>query len=111
MKYFNYFKNTKYNREENNCWTFVRDIFKNEQGIYLPELPIMTDLESVTFLKSNIKYKVIDKPREGILIFFNIGRITHIGYCINEKEFIHKNKIGAAIEKIPNKAIFYEVLK
>jgi cell wall-associated NlpC family hydrolase len=110
MKYLKYFQSQKYNREQNNCWDFVRKIYKDEQGKELPELPIMTDEESVTFLKSNINYKVIQEPKEGCLIFFQIGKINHIGYCINKKEFIHKNKIGANIERIPKKAIFYEVI-
>ena len=110
MKYLKYFQSQKYNREDNNCWTFVRDIFLDEQGKELPALPIMTDEESVTFLQSNINYKILQEPQKGCLIFFQVGKINHVGYCINNKEFIHKNKLGINIDKIMPRAIFYEVI-
>ena len=110
MNYLKYFNCQKYDRENYNCWNFVQDVFKDIHNIELPNLPIMTDDESVTFLKSNIKYKIIDKPQIGTLIFVQTGRINHVGYCISNKQFIHKNKLGACIQDIPPKAIFYEVL-
>lgn len=110
MKYLKYFQSQKYDREKYNCWDFVRDIFKDEQGKELPALPIMTDEESVTFLQSNINYKILQEPKKGCLIFFQVGKINHVGYCINNKEFIHNGNIGITIQKIPKKAIFYEVI-
>ena len=110
MDLLKYFRVQKYNRDNYNCWDFVRDIYKEEHNITLPELPIMTDQASVTFLRSNINYKIVDKAYKGCLIFFHAKGINHVGYAINEKEFVHKNEQSSTVDKIPQSAIIYEVL-
>lgn len=111
MDYLKYFKNDKYEKGLNDCWTLVQDIFLDEQNIKLPECPIMTDYTPFeTKLKSNFKYEVLDKACAGCLIHFRSGKIEHIGYALNDKQYIHKTFTRVEISPIPEKAKVYKVL-
>lgn len=107
IKYFRY----RYKENQNNCWEFVRYVYKEEHNIELPELPIMDteQHECKTFLRTNIKHKRVKEARKGILVHVWSGDREHIGYAINEKEYIHLKKVGVLIEKIPKRCLMYEV--
>ena len=71
MDYLKYFKNGKYQKFKNDCWTLLQDIYKDEHGIILPDIPIFEDEES--FVRSNIKHKIVDKPKKGVrLVCFSV---------------------------------------
>ena len=109
MDYLKYFKNGKYQKFKNDCWTLLQDIYIDEHGIILPDIPIFEDEES--FVRSNIKHKIVDKPKKGVAVHVSVGSIEHIGYAINEKEYIHKTiNQGVKISPIPRYATFYEVI-
>lgn len=112
MNYLKYFK-YEYRENENNCWEFVRYLYKNEHNIELPKLPILDtqQKECKTFLQANIKHKILAKPKKGSLIHCYTNNSEHIGYMINEKQYIHLKGIGVLISDIPTKnRVFYEVL-
>lgn len=111
MNYLKYFQNNKYQKGINDCWTLVQDIVFDEKGIKLPDCPIMTDYTQFeSKLKSNFKYKLIGKAKEGCLVHFRSGKIEHIGYALNEKQYIHKTFSKVEVSNIPEKAIIYEIL-
>ena len=111
MNYIKYFQNSRYQKGTNDCWTLVQDIFLDEKGIKLPDCPIMTDYSPFeTKLKSNFKYSILDKAKVGCLIHYRNGKIEHIGYALNEKQYIHKTFSRVEVSNIPEKAIIYEVL-
>jgi len=110
MNYLKYFQNDRYKKGENDCWTLVQDIFSDEKGIKLPDCPIMIDYSPFeSKLKSNLKYIVLEKAKEGCLIHFRNGKIEHIGYAINDKQYIHKTFSRVEVSNIPKNAIIYEV--
>lgn len=111
MDYLKYLKYT-YRENENNCWEFVRFVYKNEHNIELPKLPILDtkQKECKMFLKSNIKYKINKIAQKGNLIHVTVCDREHIGYAIDDKSYIHLKGIGVLIQKIPKNAIIYEVL-
>lgn len=111
MNYVKYFSNTKYEKGLNDCWTLVQDIFFDEKGIKLPDCPIMTDYTPFeSKLKSNFKYRVLNDAHEGCLIHFRKGKIEHIGYALNERQYIHKTFSRVEVSAIPKEAKIYEVL-
>ena len=113
MNYLKYFKNNKYIKGQNDCWTLVQDIYKDEHNIQLPDCPIFDSPDlwaDYLKTKSNVPYRIVEKPFNGCLIHFEHLGIEHIGYALNEKEYIHKTFNDVKISKIPNKAIIYEVL-
>lgn len=110
MNYLEYYKNNLYSLGDNDCWTFVQDIFKKEQSKILPDIPIMNDTKE-GFLKSNIPYRKVDNAFEGCLVYLKTIGNGHVGYAINQFEFIHKSKSGVMISPIPKSAEIYEILK
>lgn len=111
MDFIKYFKNNKYEKGQNDCWTLVQDIFFDEKNIKLPDCPIMTDYSPFeNGLKSNFKYRILDSAKEGCLIHFRRGKSEHIGYALDEKQYIHKTYSRVEISPIPKAALIYEVL-
>lgn len=111
MNYLKYFQNSKYKLGEYDCWTFVQDVFLNEQGIKLPDVPVFDDPENESRLKANIKHKQLDKPEKGCLVFVPTKLYGHVGYAISEKEYMHKtSKTGVQISLIPKTAEFFKIL-
>lgn len=109
MDYLKYFKNDKYKLGEHDCWTFIQDIFKHEQGLILPDVPVF-DETNESYLKSNIKHKQLDKAEAGCLVFVKTKDLNHVGYAISEKEYMHKTtKIGVVITPIPKTAEFFKI--
>lgn len=114
MNYIKYFKNNKYDKGLNDCWTLVQDIYKDEYNIDLPDCPIFDSPDKwADFLRtqSNVPYKLVNKPFKGVLVHVKFAGFEHIGYALNNREYIHKTFEGVKISKIPSKALFYEVLK
>lgn len=109
MNYLKYFKNDKWQKSKNDCWTLLQDIFKDEHGKKLPDIPIFEDEES--FVRGNIKHKKVDKACKGIVVHVSTSKYEHIGYALNDKEYIHKTiNQGVKITPIPKNAELYEIL-
>lgn len=112
MNYIKYFQNTQYEMDKNDCWTFVQEVFFDEEGIKLPDHPILTTKEQIAegLINSNIKYCIVDKAKKGCIVYYHNGSIHHAGYALDDKTFIHKTRQAVEISKIPTKAIIYKVL-
>ena len=110
MDYLKYFQNFEYRQGENDCWTFIQQIFKDEKDIILPDLPVI-DNTSEGYLKTNVTHKRVNKAHEGCLIFVKTKECSHTGYAINDKEYIHKGCKRVSISPIPKTAEIYEILK
>lgn len=111
MNYLKYFQNTEYIKGKNDCWTFIQDVFEEEQGYRLPDCPICgTDKEYKSHLKANIKFKIKREPRKGILVHVTSDKIEHIGYCVDGSNYIHKTFNGVICSQIPTDALLYEVI-
>lgn len=112
MDYLKYFKNIKYVKGENDCWTFIQDIFKEEHNIILPDNPIcLSDSGCKSYLKENIKFKIVSNAKKGFLAHVSYKNIEHIGYCVDSKNYIHKSYQGVLCSLIPKYCIFYEVIQ
>ena len=86
-------------------------MFKEEQGINLPDVPVFDDPENESRLKANIKHKQLDKPEKGCLVYVPTKMFGHTGYAISEKEYMHKTaKTGVQISLIPKTAEFFKIL-
>lgn len=110
MNYIKYFLNDKFKLGQNDCWTFVQEVFKNENNIILPDVPVINNTNE-SFLKSNINHKAVKKAHSGCLIFIKTIGNNHVGYAINEKEFIHKTLTGVKVSQIPASAEIYEIIE
>lgn len=111
MNFIKYFKDFEYIENKKDCWTFVQKIFKDEHNFILPDAPIVSNNGDIaTFLIGNIKLEEIKEAKEGCIVYYMHEKIHHAGYCLNNKEFIHKTKNGVIVSKIPKNAIIYKVL-
>lgn len=111
MNYLKYFKNDRYELGKLDCWTFTQYVFKEEQGINLPDVPVFDDPENESRLKANIKHKQLDKAEKGCLVYVPTKMFGHTGYAISEKEYMHKTaKTGVQISLIPKTAEFFKIL-
>lgn len=109
MDYLKYFKNDRYQKSKNDCWTLLQDIYRDEEGIELPDIPIFEDEKS--FVRGNIKHKKVDKAHKGVAVHVSTPKYEHIGYALNDKEYIHKTiNQGVKISPIPKNADLYEVI-
>lgn len=111
MDFIKYFKDTEYIENKKDCWTFLKEVFKDEHNIELPDYPIMLENgEIASFLTENIPYCFLDEAKKGCIIYYHNGAVHHAGYALNSKEFIHKTKQGVRVNFIPKNAIIYQVL-
>lgn len=111
MNYIKYFQNTQYELDKNDCWTFLQEVFEDEEGIKLPDHPIMPNKSDIASkLISNIPYRIVDRAHKGCVIYYHNGTTHHAGYALNEKQYIHKTRQRVTVSPIPEKAIIYEVL-
>ena len=111
MDYLKYFQNGKYQLGKYDCWTFIQEIFEDEQKIKLPDVPIFDDPENESKLKANIKNIKLNNPEKGCLVFIKTKTYGHVGYAISEKEYIHKTaKNGVKISIIPKNSEFFKIL-
>ncbi len=109
MNYLKYFQNDKYIKSRNDCWTLLQEIYKDEHGIILPDIPIFEDEDS--FVRGNVKHREVEKAYKGVAVHVKTKDIEHIGYALNEKEYIHKTiNGGVKVSPIPKNAKLYEVL-
>ena len=113
MDFDKYFSR-KYELGKCDCWTLMQDIYSDEHKLKLPDSPIILLDDSDThefasFLKSNLDVEQIDKAEKGALIHF-LGIREHVGYCLNEKQYIHRLFERTKVDNIPDrKAIFYRI--
>lgn len=109
-KYFN----RPFKLGENDCWTLVREIYQDEHGLELPELPIATDLnqdEVHEAFHNNIKLEKVQKASRGCIIVFRSGRMKwHCGYALNSRQFFHQTREKIATDTIPKNADIYKVI-
>ena len=111
MDYLKYFKNDKYELGKLDCWTFVQYVFKEEQNINLPDIPIFDDPDSETRLKANIKHIQLEKAEKNCLVFVKTKTYGHVGYAISDKEYMHKTiNQGVKVSPIPKGAEFYKII-
>lgn len=88
---------------QSDCWTLVKDIYK-ENGIELPDYIEVNSIskrnEFKKWLFKNLEIEEVNKYFCGVILLFE-GDPWHCGVCINEKEFIHRDKkINTKVEKI-----------
>lgn len=111
MDYLKYFKNSHYELGKLDCWTFVQFVFKEEQNVTLPDVPVFDDPANESRLKANIKHKKLEKPEKGCLVYVPTKTYGHTGYAISDKEYMHKTlKTGVQITPIPKTAEFFKIL-
>lgn len=111
MNYIKYFQNTDYERDKNDCWTFLQEVFLDEHNIKLPDHPIMNDKSEIASnLIENIPYEIVNKAQKGCIIYYHNGTTHHAGYAIDAKKYIHKTRQRVEVSDIPDKAIIYKVL-
>lgn len=100
-----------YDIKNSNCWHIVRDFCRNELGLMVPEY--MFDVSSMTYHdqaeeivsavgdgKSGwVKTDILEL---GTVVTFNmLGRESHIGVCISDKEFLHNSQgKGSGIDRL-----------
>lgn len=111
MNFIKYFQNNEYEIDKNDCWTFLQEVFYDEEGVKLPNHPIMTDKSEIaTQLISNIPYKIVKKAHKGCIIYYQNEKTHHVGYALDDKKYIHKTRQRVEVSNIPKNAIIYEVL-
>lgn len=111
MNYLKYYQNQKYQLGKYDCWTFIQEVFKNEQNILLPDVPIFNDTNE-GYLKENIKHKVLKKAENGCLVFVKTKFLNHVGYAVSDNEYIHKTgNTGVIISKIPQNAEYFKIIR
>ena len=90
-----------YDIKNNNCYTLVRDFARNELGLMVPDYMFNVDNyhdEAEDILNQTRHclgkgWEVTDKLELGTVVTFRVlGRESHIGICINDREFLHNFK-------------------
>ncbi len=110
MNYLKYFKNDKYDFDKNNCWHFVQKVYREEHNIILPDVPICEDSES--YVRANVKARRLEKAKTGSFVFVATLHDNHVGYALNDKEYMHKTaNQGVRVSLIPKNAEIYEIFK
>lgn len=112
-----YMKEKKFNKEKYVCWDFVRDIYKDNYKIELPEYP--TDeiqAEFKKYLTSNINHIKIKNNdiKEGDIIVFSLFANQHAGVMIDNENFIHLSEKGVQtcnIKNIRGNYVVYRIVK
>lgn len=103
-KYKNYL-NKKFDFNDFNCYTLVKDFYKNEFNIDFPNYKINEEWHKKEKNKINNEYdkifnkilKETTKPKEGDIIIFKFFNFSnHLAIYLNEKEFLHvpRNKFS-----------------
>lgn len=111
MDFIKYLSDKNYIEGENDCWTFIQTVFKDEHNISLPDHPILIDKQDIaTALISNIPYEVVNTAEKGNIIYYHNGKNHHAGYALNDKKMIHKTLGGVEVSNIPKNSIIFKVL-
>lgn len=103
QKIINYMRKKKYIEDKYICWDFVRDVYKDEYNIILPEYPVdEIQAEFKQELVSNIPHKKIDtkEAREGDIIVFSLFANQHAGVMIGKESFIHLTHQGVRVSDV-----------
>lgn len=107
-KYFN----PNYIQGKVDCWTLLQDIFKDEHNIDLPNYPYAIEGRENEFeqhARANLKLETVQKPEKGCIVYVG-GRLSHVGYALNSKMFIHQTVGGTKVERIKKEHILYKVM-
>jgi cell wall-associated NlpC family hydrolase len=95
--------------ERMDCYALVRDIYKTQHNIELADPKIRFDENYKIFMNFALEVSknwVTCKAQRGAVIAlrYDINHpniVTHFGYCIDDKRFIHTLKeTGAIVEEI-----------
>lgn len=95
--------------EQMDCYALVRDIYKTQHNIDLVDPKIRFNENYKIFMKFALEVSknwVKTEPKRGAVIAlkYDINHpniVTHFGYCIDDKRFIHTLKeTGAIVEEI-----------
>lgn len=95
--------------EQMDCYALVRDIYKTQHNIDLVDPKIRFDENFKIFMNFALEISknwVKTQPQRGAVIAlkYDINHpsiVTHFGYCIDDKRFIHTLKeTGAIVEDI-----------
>lgn len=95
--------------EEMDCYALVRDIYKTQHNITLVDPKIKFNASYKIFMNFTLEVSknwVKTQPQSGavIAIKYDINHpniVTHFGYCIDDKRFIHTLKeTGAIVDDI-----------
>ena len=108
-----YFTQT-YKAGENDCWTLVQDIFRDEHGVDLPYYPITREedhAKAYDHFHKNVNFERVQKAEKGCIIVFKSGRVKwHCGYALNSRQYIHRLNHKTTVTDIPAKSSIYKVL-
>lgn len=113
MNFLKYMNDKIYDDNENNCWHFVQRIFLEEQKFLLPDYPIFETHRSFkNGLISNVKHLEhnLEDCKESYIVHVTCLGHEHAGYALNNKQYIHKTRIGVQVEDIPKNANIYEII-
>lgn len=97
-----YMRTKKYADGKYVCWDFVRDVYKDEYNIELPEYPVdEIQTEFKDKLTSNIPHKKIqENPQSGDIIVFSLFANQHAGIMIDKCNFIHLATDGVRVTNV-----------
>ena len=94
------------------CWTLICDIYKDEHDLILPDYPYaIEDRESdfAYFVKANLMLEILDRPEKGAIMHYS-HISEHVGYCLSDRQYIHRVKEGTKVQDIPSRHCkFYKV--
>lgn len=112
MKYLKHF-NKKYELGKCDCWTLIQDIFLEKHNLKLPDCPFAVkenEKEFAKYLRANLILEELKISKHNCIVHKS-GINEHIGYCINDKQYIHRTIKGTKINKIPTKYCKYYLIK
>lgn len=113
MDYIKYFKGD-YELGKCDCWTLMQEIYKDEHDLDLPHYPFAIEeheKDFAEFVKANLVFEPLDEPVKGAIVHYShIGE--HVGYALNNKQYIHRTNSGTKVNDIPKKYCrFYDIIE
>lgn len=87
----------KYNDIKYNCWDFVRDFYKQEFNIELPNFNVkgtgQYKLKYEIYKQESKNWKKLKKPKMYcVVVLSDVGKADHVGIYLGKGNFIHNTK-------------------